>query len=822
MRQSPFRTTTFLILDAALLLLCLLHLRTLVHSAAPPFEARNDGAHVTVARLTEADACGLLRPGDRIEAWEGEAVQSDREIEFFADFASPYQSVTLTLEGGRRVTVACVREYADWYVAVVLIIGLVSGGVGVFVLLKRPRELAAVALHWALVMIGASTMITTGSVAGGGILPLVSRGMFFIVYTGVLSFFVFFTTLFPRPWPGSMGRKVAASFLPAAVLLPGLLLTHLRAIALHSIALYRAYEGWFDAFHVVLVVYVCIGLFNVVRGYRKAATVTEKRQLLWIMLGLAVGPTPFLFLTVLPELFLPAGLIPEGVSEVFFLFIPAAFAISFVRYRALDIEVVIKRTTVYALVLGCVVVLYSLVVGVVSALVGAYVPAAGAAGAVGAALLFNPVRTWLERWVDRRFFRVTYDFREAVRSMFEGVNRALDERDLGRAVLRSADEVIPLERIAVLARREEGGAAAVAVRGFSPGASLDAWTWEWLEAEPSHCRAAPGAVEPGIPCRSLSPDSVALGIVAAFPMVDAEGRATGAIAAGGKKSGARFSAEDVDLMMEVAAETGLALGRISLQRRLLLEQAAAHRLEELNRLKSDFVSYVSHELRTPLTSIKMFAEILRSSRLRLGRTARGYVRVIEGESERLGRMVTTILDSARIENGVQEYHPVTCDLRRYVRQALEAMEYQLSQHRFRWSLAEPRRPLNVRADPDAVVQAVVNLVANAIKYAGARRVLAVRLGRRGTSSICVVRDRGIGIQADLLPHIFERFYRAPGVRRTTGGVGLGLPLVRHIMSVHGGSVEVSSIPGRGSTFTLVFPPPGVSPTETTTTGEHQP
>ena len=804
--MRKLRTAAFLLIDAALLLLCMLHTGALVRCARPPFEALNAGSRVAVASLLDTAACGGLAPGDVVVAWNGEPILADRELEFVADFALPGEPARVTLEGHREVTVTCVRLYDDLYLAIVLLVGIVSGGAGVFVLLKRPEDPAAVALHWSLVSIAATTMITWGSVAGGGFLPLLSRGVFFVVYVGVASFFVYFTFLFPAPRPGRTALKAAVSFLPAVVLLPGLLVTHLRALAARSLPLYRNFETWFDAFHVVLIVYVSLGLLNVIRSYVRAGTVTEKRKLLWIMLGLGVGPTPFLLLIVLPELFRPAGLIPESLAELFFLVIPASFAIAVVKYHAFDIEVVIKRTTVYALVLGSVVILYSLVVWGVSALVGAYVPAAGVAAAVGAAMGFNPARTRLQHWVDRRFFRVTYDFREAARRMLESVGRAVDERAVGEAILQSTDDIIPLERIAVLARGEEGGAAVITARGFRGEPDFGDWPWQWLQDDPSVPRAAGGDVEPGVRVREFPAAARFLeGVAAVFPMTDPDGGAGGCIAAGRKKSGARFTAEDMDLMMDLAAETGLALGRITLQRRLLLEQAAARRLEELNRLKSDFVSYVSHELRTPLTSIKMFAEILRSRQLRLGRTARGYVRVIEGESERLGRMVTTILDSARIESGAQEYRLVAGDLRAHVGLALAAMEYQLSQHRFRWSLSEPRRPLTVHADPDAVVQAVVNLVANAIKYSGERRVLRVRLSRKGDSCTCAVQDRGVGIGPDLLPHVFERFYRAPGAGRAAGGVGLGLPLVRHIMSVHGGRVEVASFPGRGSTFTLVFP-----------------
>jgi two-component system phosphate regulon sensor histidine kinase PhoR len=288
-------------------------------------------------------------------------------------------------------------------------------------------------------------------------------------------------------------------------------------------------------------------------------------------------------------------------------------------------------------------------------------------------------------------------------------------------------------------------------------------------------------------------------------MADENQRVLGCIALGPKRSAARFTAEDVDLLMQVAAESALALQRIRLQCQLLLERVAARRLEELNQMKSDFVSYVSHELRTPLTSIKMFTEMLCSRRLRLGRTAREYVGVIEGESDRLSRMVTTILDSAQIEQGIKEYRLAPGDLREHVRCALETMAFQLKQNGFAVRLIQPRRSLTVLADRDAVVQAVVNLVANAIKYSAGQKRLTVTIARRDRQVICSVRDRGRGIPTDAFPHLFEKFYRVPEVRREIQGVGLGLPLVNHIMAAHRGTVEVASVVGTGSIFTLVFP-----------------
>jgi signal transduction histidine kinase len=239
---------------------------------------------------------------------------------------------------------------------------------------------------------------------------------------------------------------------------------------------------------------------------------------------------------------------------------------------------------------------------------------------------------------------------------------------------------------------------------------------------------------------------------------------------------------------------------------LLQKQAEAERFKELNDLKSDFVSYVSHELKTPLTSIKMFAELLRVRARGRDRKALEYLQIIEGESDRLDRMVTTILDSARIDRGVKEYHFRDVDLAEIVHSVMNAMHYQLSKNGFSVRLTglSGGRCYPVYVDRDAVMEAIINLIANSIKYSAARKFLKVGLSRKNGHVQCTVEDHGRGISPEVLPHIFEKFYREPSQSRTVQGVGLGLPLVKHIMDAHSGEVRVKSTPGRGSVFSLVF------------------
>ena len=242
----------------------------------------------------------------------------------------------------------------------------------------------------------------------------------------------------------------------------------------------------------------------------------------------------------------------------------------------LDIEVVIKRTTVYAVVLGVVIALYALVVGSVSAIVGAFVPQSAVAAAVGVAILFEPVRKGVQHWVDRRFFRVQYDFRQTGRSILEAIEAAVGESDLGEIVVRRMDEVIPVERIALIAAETGSeGRHVLAERGWGDAASFDENPCRWSQTHAQLPAATDRVFEAGVPHTAIPGGLAApLKIVAVFPMPDENQKVLGCIALGPKRSAARFTAEDVDLLMQVAAESGLALQRIRLQSQLLLEQIA--------------------------------------------------------------------------------------------------------------------------------------------------------------------------------------------------------------------------------------------------------
>jgi PAS domain S-box-containing protein len=244
---------------------------------------------------------------------------------------------------------------------------------------------------------------------------------------------------------------------------------------------------------------------------------------------------------------------------------------------------------------------------------------------------------------------------------------------------------------------------------------------------------------------------------------------------------------------------------------LAREQAARAEAEAANRTKDEFLATVSHELRTPLNAMLGWVHLLRSGSLDAKMTERA-METIERNIQAQAQIIDDILDVSRIVRGSLTLNVRAVDLAAVLHQAVESLGPAAQAKGIALRIELEAAESHVTGDPDRLQQVAWNLLSNAIKFTPRGGEVAVRLSREGDDLRFEVSDTGEGITPEFLPHVFERFRQENGsTTRVHGGLGLGLAIVRHLVELHGGTVEAESAgQERGSRFTVTLPaqPPG--------------
>ncbi|WP_164015112.1 ATP-binding protein [Pyxidicoccus trucidator] len=241
------------------------------------------------------------------------------------------------------------------------------------------------------------------------------------------------------------------------------------------------------------------------------------------------------------------------------------------------------------------------------------------------------------------------------------------------------------------------------------------------------------------------------------------------------------------------------------ERLLARERDARQEAEEANRLKDEFLSTVSHELRTPLTAMLGWVQLMRSGSLPPERRERA-LETVERNARAQGQLIEDLLDVSRILSGKMKLDVMPVEVSHVVEQALESVRPAAAAKGIRLQAALDSTG-HVMGDSHRLQQVVWNLLANAVKFTPRGGRVQAFVERRESAVDITVADTGMGISAEFLPHVFERFRQADGgTRRQYGGLGLGLSIVRHLVEMHGGTVTASSRgEGQGATFVVRLP-----------------
>jgi two-component system phosphate regulon sensor histidine kinase PhoR len=230
------------------------------------------------------------------------------------------------------------------------------------------------------------------------------------------------------------------------------------------------------------------------------------------------------------------------------------------------------------------------------------------------------------------------------------------------------------------------------------------------------------------------------------------------------------------------------------------------RLKQADEIRRDFVANVSHELRTPLSIFHGNLEtLLEPSDLDEDETRHIY-QVMKRHSDRLNLLVNDLLSLAQLESKEANLQLAEIKLRDFLEGVTRDWAKRLAGKNLRLELEVPDNFPTVRADERRLEEVVHNLLDNAVKYSHQNGRILIQAGAPDQGVVLSVRDEGIGIAANDLPRIFERFYRADRARsRELGGTGLGLSIVKHIAQLHGGRVEAESVVGEGTTIRVILP-----------------
>lgn len=263
---------------------------------------------------------------------------------------------------------------------------------------------------------------------------------------------------------------------------------------------------------------------------------------------------------------------------------------------------------------------------------------------------------------------------------------------------------------------------------------------------------------------------------------------------------------DVSVTMSPIHDAGgQVIGIFKISRDITETKRIATALAESDRRKDQFLAMLAHELRNPLAALANAVELLAlpdaASHLESTR------RMMQRQTRQLVHLVDDLMDLSRISRGIVKLRIETLDVRTVVDRAIDTMRPSLESQRLLLVFRTSPEPLVARADPIRLEQLLVNLLGNAAKFTPPGGRVEVEVGRRNGRILLTVRDNGIGISRDLLPHVFDAFAQSEQAPdRSAGGLGIGLTLVKSIAAMHGGQVEARSEgPGRGSEFIVTLP-----------------
>jgi signal transduction histidine kinase len=774
-----------------------------------------DSKKLIFEKIIDPDLNDFFTAGDTLLRVDSHEIFSVDELEILTD--SKKIGETAEIQTSRPETnltqnLSLKEFYSFSYILIAFIVGVIFFFHGLFVIIKRPLDKAARIYHW--VSIGAAMIIMTTwgryTIEPLGIGYFI-RLLFHAAYAYTPILFFHFSFLFPRQKAANWKYVIIAGYLLASLLFLWTSITFLLAVLPEvSIKSIRLYLSGFNSTRWFFIIFLCSGILNLIHSFIIASETAEKKKILWLLLGM-IGPLGFVIFWQIPQVLKYSAFLPEEIIIILASVMPLTFTISIIRYHIMDIYFIVNRSTVYSIVVVFLLTIYALIIAIAMKVIDTFTTESSiitsAIAAILLALLFDPVRKLVQKFVDKKFFRVKYNYRIAQRKFLNKMHAEVDPNILALFTIDKLDELLKPHCINLLLIEEEIGRLKSYANKSCPNTNdhIINEISKQVSSSSSPLFSLPDQIEPGIAYQEVQVQGDHhISIV--MPVRQQNGTLLGLLCLGKKRSETVYSLEDIDLLKTVITQLGLATERLRLQSKLLLKQEEAKKLDELNRLQSFFISSVSHDLQTPLTAINMYLDLMENKKNLTGTKKHQYFNTIRGESDRLSKLINNVLDISKIERGVKQYNFSDLNLNELIADVYKTMKYQLEQHKFKVDLEIPETTIWINGDKDSLDRALTNLISNSIKYSSKEKYLSIKLKIVDNNAIIEIADHGIGISMDDQKKIFNIFYRSQEKHiQSISGAGLGLAIVDHVMKAHKGHIDLLSNPGQGCKFTIRLP-----------------
>ena len=797
--------------DFIIILICLLGVYQIEEKPDLPAEAATNNSGIIINSVDDSSYNYLK--GSEILSVNDIKVNNINTLEFLLDGDRIGDSIKVSvIKDGKKFDtyLSLVSYYNIGYVLIVLITGLLTFALALLAYIKSTDKKVALVFHWLAITTSVILMTSWGNyTVPSPFIGSLTRISLAGAYAFLPILFIHFTLLYPIYNNDFVYKKIQILYALALLLFAASIFIIANAFRWKSEQVIGNYYSFFDGLRLYLSLLLIAGVINFVLSYIRSDSEVEKKKLKWVLLGLTVCPAFYVILWVIPGIYFSKNIIPEELLIVFIFFVPVTFAISILKYHLLDINFVINRGLVYFLSLGSAILFYLLIVYGFDILLVNFnnsVPSILAASVI--ALLFNPAKNRIQNFVDKKFFKVDYDFRKAIKEINLLMGQSLMVEKLSDIYVSELDKLIPVSKTAIVIYNNDSESFSL-LKGDNFGNQELFEINQIIEKGISFKKGLTNKERTEKECEIPNDDTGTLkkiGITAAIPIFISGGKLLGLLLLGDKKSGLRCTPEDMDLLQSINSKFASEWERIELNNKILQEQIQKEKLRELNETKSFFISSVSHEFKTPLTSIKMFSELLKNSRSITDNEQLHYLDIIEGESGRLDRMIENVLNLSRIEKGIKQYNFDSISINDLVKNAVTLMEYQLKMEKCEYSVKYLTEDKIIKADYDLMTGVIINLISNAIKYSTSVKRMEISIEDEEAMVKINVRDWGIGISEKDMEHILDPYYRGNGSNKNkTKGFGIGLALVKNIVNAHNGHLDIESCPGKGSIFSISFP-----------------